>query len=118
GAEPDELVGANVDIDSERSRIGIAETRVAAVRGDDEIVFAPFRVGGIALGIEVKLDSELERPILEDFEQALAADADETVAARGDGFALEVDVDVVPMRELFGDDLRGQEIVPGDVVDG
>ena len=83
-AEPDELVGANVDVDSECLRRRVAEARVGAVRGDDEIVVAPLGIGGIAFGIEVKHDAELARAILQDFEQALAADADEAVAARGD----------------------------------
>ena len=79
-AEPDELVGAHVDVDPERVGIGVAEARVGAVRGDDQVVVAPLRIGGIALGFEVQHDAELARAVLQDFEQALAADADEAVA--------------------------------------
>ena len=99
-AEPDELVRADVDVDSERLRLRVAEARVDAVGGDDEVVVAPLGIGGIALGVEVQHDAELARAVLQDFEQALAADADEAVPARGDRLAAEVDVDVVPMREL------------------
>ena len=79
-AEPDELVAADVDVDTERIRVGVAEARVGAVRGDDEIVVLPFGISRIAFGIEVQNDAELARAGLQDFEQALAADADESVA--------------------------------------
>ena len=88
------------------SGVGVAEARVGAVRRDDEVVAAPLRIGGIAFGLEVQRDAELARAVLQDFEQALAADADEAVPARGDRLAANMDVDVVPMRELAGDDLR------------
>ena len=84
----------------------VAEARVGAVGRNDEIVVAPLRIGRIALGIEVQHDAELARAVLQDFEQALAADADEAVPARGDGLAAKMDVDIVPVRELVGDDLR------------
>ncbi len=35
------------------SGLGVAEARVGAVRGDDEVVVAPLRIGGIAFGFEV-----------------------------------------------------------------
>ena len=79
-AEPDELVGADVDVDAERVGVCVAEARVDAVRGDDQVVVAPRRIGGIALGFEVEHDAELARAVLQDFEQPLAADADEAVA--------------------------------------
>ena len=60
-AEPHELVGADVDVDSERVGVGVAEARVGAVRGDDQIVVAPLRIGGIAFGFEVQRDAELAR---------------------------------------------------------
>src|SRR5574338_812083 len=63
-------------------------------------------------------DSELARAILQDFEQALAADADEAMPARGDRLPAVMDVDVVPMRELLRDGFGGNEVVAGDVVDG
>ena len=65
-AEPHELVGADVDVDSERVGVRIAEARVGAVRGDDEIVVAPLRIGGIAFGFEVQDDAELARAVLQD----------------------------------------------------
>src|SRR5439155_13070671 len=90
-AEPDETVVADVDVDPERVRLCIAEARVDAVAGDDQIVVAPLGVGGIAFSVELQGDAELTRAVLENLEQALAADADESVAARGDGLPPEMD---------------------------
>ena len=87
------------------SGCGVAEARVGAVGGDDEIVVVPLRIGGIALGLEMQRDAELACAVLQDLEQPLAADADEAVAGRSDRLAAEVDVDVVPVREFVGDDL-------------
>ena len=67
-------------------RLSVAEARIDAVRRDDQVVVAPLRIGGIALGFEMQCDAELARPILQDFEQAFAADADEAVARRSDAF--------------------------------
>src|SRR5207244_1265215 len=105
-------------IDSERDRLRIAEPRVDSVRGDDEVVATPLGIGRIALGTEVQRYAELACAVLQDFEQALAADADEAVPARGDGLAAEVDVDVVPMRELGCDDRGGRRVVGLQVFDG
>ena len=79
-AEPDELVRANVDVHAEGIRVGITEARVDTVGGDDEVVIAPLGVGGVAFGFELDPNAELARAILQDFEQPLAADTDESVA--------------------------------------
>jgi hypothetical protein len=63
------------------------EARVRAVRGDDEVVVAPLRIGGVAFGFEMQRNPELAGAVLQDFEQALAADPDEAVPARSDAFA-------------------------------
>ena len=117
GAEPHELVGADVDVHSESLGRRVAEAGVCTVRRNDQIVVAPPGIGGIAFGVEVEHDAEFAGAVLQDFEQALAADADETVAARGDRLAAKMDVDVVPVRELGGDRRRGDRIVGGDVLD-
>ena len=77
---------------------------LAPSRRDDQVVFAPLGIGGIAFGFEVQRHPELAGAVLQDFEHALAADADEAVARRGDRLAADMDVDIVPMRELVGDD--------------
>ncbi len=116
-SEPDELVRAHIDVDAERIFVCVAEARVDAVGSDDEIVVAPLRIGRIALGVELDPDAEFARPVLQYFEQALAADADEPVTRGSDRLAAEVDVDVVPMREFVGDDLRGLGVVGLEVLD-
>src|SRR5579872_6260419 len=115
--EPHELVAADVEIDSERLTIDIAKARVDPVRGDDEVEFAPFRIGGIAIAVEVQGDAKCASPGLQDFEQALASDADKTVAAGRDCLAVDVHLNVVPVGEFPGDRLCGDRIIAGDIVD-
>src|SRR5689334_1449948 len=90
-AEPHELVLADVDVDAECLRLRVAEARIGTVRSDDQIVFAPLSVSGIALLVEVQRHPEFARPVLEDLEQALAPDADEAVPRRSDRLAMDVD---------------------------
>src|SRR3546814_17954174 len=67
--------------------------------------------------LEMEIDAEFARPLLQDIEQALAADADEAVARRADAIAVDVDVDIVPMGELALDDLAAAGIVGHQVLD-
>src|SRR5690349_5672736 len=94
----------------------VAKARVDAIGRYDEVVAFPFGIAGIAFSFEKEGNSELPRAVLQNFEQALAADSDETVAAGGDRCPMDVDVDVVPMRELFGDGSRRSRIVARNVV--
>src|SRR5437588_7765066 len=103
-AEPHELVRPDVDVDPERVRISVTEARIDAVRGDNEVVAAPLGVRRVAFGLKRQQNAKFARAVLQYFEQALAADADEAVPARRDRLTAKVDVDVVPMRELGGDD--------------
>ena len=48
----------------------------------------------------------------------LSADADEAVAGRGDGLAVDVDVDVVPVREAGFDLIGALGIVGAEVLHG
>ena len=116
-AKPDELVSARVDVDSERVGEAVADAAVDAVRGDDQIVCAPFGIVRVAFGFEAQLDAQFSGAILQDFEQPLAPNADEAVARRANGFTMDVDVDVVPMREFVGDDLGRDRVVGHEVVD-
>src|SRR3546814_951611 len=65
----------------------------------------------------MEIEAEFARPLLQDIEQALAADADEAVARRADAIAVDVDVDIVPMGELALDDLAADGIVGHQVLD-
>src|SRR4051794_17269461 len=116
-SQPDELVRAHVDVDTECVSAGVPEARVGAVRRDDEIIVAPLWIGGIALGFEAQRHAEFTRATLEDLEQTLASDPDEPMPARRDRLASKVHVDIVPMCELFGDLSGRDRIVAGDVLD-
>src|SRR3546814_9024551 len=65
----------------------------------------------------MEIEAEFARPLLQDIEQALAADADEAVARRADAIAVDVDVDIVPMGELALDDLAADGIVGHQFLD-
>ena len=86
----------------EHGLVPLAGLAVGAVGRDDEIrVREPgFRVH---LPLEVLPDPELRGALLQDPEQALAADAAEPVAAADEAPAGKVDVDVVPMVEAADD---------------
>src|SRR3546814_6082920 len=88
-----------------------ADAAVGAVGGDDEVVALPIVEVGARLMLEMEIDAEFARPLLQDIEQALAADADEAVARRADAIAVDVDVDIVPMGELALDDLAADGTV-------
>ena len=102
-AEPEEFVAAHLDVDAEMLRIAVADPAVGAVGGDDQIVVRPVGEIGARLLLEMELDAELARALLQDGEQPLAADADEAVARRADRLAVDMDVDIVPMGEFAAD---------------
>ena len=117
GAEPDVLAGAHVDVRLEHVRQGAANLRVGAVGRDDQIVVA-VAVGALELGLELQGDAQRTRPVLQDVEQALAADAAEAVARRaGDGAAVE-DGDVVPVDERAPDRVGALGIAGVEIDEG
>src|SRR3546814_17303981 len=77
-----------------------ADAAVGAVGGDDEVVALPIVEVGARLMLEMEIDAEFARPLLQDIEQALAAAADADVARRADAIAVAVDVDLVPRGGL------------------
>ena len=98
GAEPDVFAGPHVDVRLEHVSQGAANLRVGAVGRNDQIV-AAVAVGAVELGLELQRDAECTRPILQDIEQALAADAAKAVARRARHPAAVEDGDVVPVDE-------------------
>ena len=115
-AEPDELVGAHVDVGLERRRRSASRTlRVDAVGGDDQVVVAPYRLGAIAS----RSRSAARR-------RARARGPAGCSSSRLRPMPLKpwpptsvivspriVDVDVVPVGELVGDDRCGAVGVVG-----
>ena len=116
-AEPGEAVGAGFGIDPEMLGIMVAKAAVDAVGADDEVVFGPMLEAGFAFAFEVKFDAQFAGALAEDREQALAADADETVPGGAHRVAVNMDLDIVPMGEFVGDDLRRCGVVGGEILD-
>jgi hypothetical protein len=89
----------------ERRLVAAAHAGIEAVAGDHQVGAVARRrflvVQHVAL--EHQFDAQLFAALLQDVQQALAAYAAETVAARGHFPALEVDVDIVPVVEGLQD---------------
>ena len=115
--EPEELVAAHLDVDVEMLGVAVADAAVRTVGGDDEIIAGPVVEIGARLMFEMQHDAEIARPRLEKVQQALATDADEAVAGRADRLAMDMDFDIVPMREFRGDRRAGDRIVRHQVLD-
>ena len=100
-AQPHEAAQARVDVGLEGRFVACADAAVEAVAGDHEVgVVLPCQglvVGD--LGLENEVHAQLVAAVLQDVEQALAADADEAVAAGAHAAALEEHLDVVPVVE-------------------
>ena len=109
--EPDIAVGPRHQVRLEDVRIAVADLRVEAVRGDDEI---GVRIVEVArdVGLEDQFDAQRLAATLQDVQELLAADADEAVAGSALPGPLEPDFDVVPVVERILD-LGGTFRVPG-----
>ena len=107
-SKPDEPALADLDVGLEGSGVFVADEAVDAVGGDDQIGVESLFVAHLLL--EHELDAERLAARLQDVKKMLAADAGKAMAARGDGAALEVDVDVVPTAERTGDLLVGLRV--------
>ena len=110
--QPDELVRAHVDIDLEGLLARGADAAVEPVAGDDQIELAVSLQRRIDLDLDMLDNPELGGAVLQDVEQALAADANETVPGRGHLGVVHMNVDVVPVGEL-GFHHRGTDRVVG-----
>ena len=120
GAQPDEAALAGVDVGLEGAFVAGADAAVQAVAGDDQIgvVLLGERLVIGDIGLEHELHTEFVAALLQDVEQALAADADEAVAARAHAAALVEDLDVVPVVEGVLHGLRRLGVGPPQVDQG
>ncbi|MNI12910.1 hypothetical protein D3C73_661170 [compost metagenome] len=111
GAEPDIAVRAHGEIRLKDFRITIADLRVEAIGGDNQVGIWVVGVT-IGIGFEHQFDAKRLAATLQDVQEFLAADADKTVAGRALAGALEQKLDIVPVVEGifdFGCTLR----IPG-----
>jgi hypothetical protein len=107
-AEPHEAAAARLDGRLKRGRVARPGAAVDAVGRDDEVrlVARGCRLVVLHVGLEHELHAQFLAALLQDVQQALAADAAEPVAAGRDALALEEDVDVVPVIERLQDAAR------------
>ena len=100
--EPDEAVGPRDDVRLEDGCVLRADSRVDAVRRDDQV-----RVRKVRVRVHVLLEAEPHTNILatalQNVQQVLASDADEAMPAAADRASLEIELDVVPMHERVFD---------------
>ena len=108
-AQPDEAVGPLHGVGFEGVGVPAADAGVDAVAGNDQIGVGEIQVG-FGLGLEHQSDADLLTARLQDVQQFFAADAHKAVAARAHHFALDVQLDVVPVVERLRD-LRGGDRV-------
>ncbi len=117
-SKPDEAVGSFLYVDPEIFGVGFAEPAVDAVGGDHQVPLAPVVKARIAFRLIMDFDAQLASPGRQYFEQALAANPDESMTGRSDARPMDVDVDIVPMGKFVGDDLAGSWIVRHQILNG
>src|SRR6185295_4943495 len=94
--EPDVFAGSHVDIRLEHVSQCAANLRVGTISCHNQIV-ATIAVGALELGLELQGDAQCTRPVLQDVEQAPAADPAKAMAGRARHAAAVEDGDVVPV---------------------
>ena len=109
-AEPHEAVRPQVDVGQEVLGALLANARIGAVGGDDEVVAGEGREV-VDVGREALLDTEAGSALLQDVEQPLAPDAAEAVPPGADGATVPDHVDVVPVGEVRVDRICRDRVV-------
>ena len=115
--QPDEAVGPCHHVGLEDARVLVADPRVDAVAGDDEVGVGEVGIG-VDFGLEQQFHAERFAARLQDVEQLLAADAHKTVPAGADHPALEVQLDVIPVVEGHLDGVRRRPVPVPHAVQG
>ncbi len=116
-AEPHVAAGALVEFGPEDVGVGGAGGRPYAVAGHHQVVGGGEFGGGRCLGPVADVDLQGGAALLEDAQQAPAAEGGEAVAAGGEGGAAVADVDVGPARELGRHGLVDLPVGLGDPVE-
>ncbi|XEY01140.1 hypothetical protein P7L64_26595 [Tistrella bauzanensis] len=116
GAQPDILVGPGLDIDPEAVGEAGAELAVDAVGGHDQVEPGEGVEIGVEFGFERHPHAQLPGAVLQNRQQALAADADEAMAGRADRLAAEPHHDILPRRETADDRLGADRVVGPQIV--
>ena len=110
------MIAPQLDFRLEMLLVAFADEAVDPVRGDDQIgILELFEIGDLAR--EVKLDAELAATRVQNQQQRAALGAAEAVAGRSNHFAVEVEVDLVPIGEFARDGLVGRRVVIHQIVE-
>jgi hypothetical protein len=94
-----------LDLRLEHLSASVSGQAVDAVGADDQVVRSAQLLERRRDFAVVDGDAELLAPLAQDRQQALPADGGKPVTARGEDLPLEVDVDVVPDREVLREPL-------------
>jgi hypothetical protein len=97
--------------------VAVADAAVGPVGGDHQVVIGPVVEVGARLMLEMERHSQCARPLLEDVQQALAADADEAVARRADRLARRCGPRYRPNGRIRPGSRRPKPVVPHQVLD-
>ena len=104
-SEPHELALAGVDVGLEHIGIFVADKRVDAVGGNDEIILLAVVLGCLELGLETHVHAKFAGALLQQDQHLLAPDPGKAVPA-GDGPVPLLDHrDVVPVGKMAADRL-------------
>ena len=116
GAEPDKAVLALIHAGLKFIRIGLAHPAVEAVSGNDKVV-PEIRLKALDLGLKCYRYAECGSAALQNIQHAAPRDAAKPVPARGDGGALEMHIDIIPMGKAIENFLRRFGIVIAQILD-
>ncbi|CAM5210218.1 hypothetical protein CDEF62S_01524 [Castellaniella defragrans] len=117
GAQPDVAIGPRDAVRLEDFFVTLADAGIDAVARDDQ-VRVRILVVGLHFGLEHQLHVQRLAAGLQDVQQLLAADADESMPPRADTAPLEQQLDVIPVIEGFLDFFGGFTIPLAHVVHG
>jgi hypothetical protein len=108
GAEPDELGGSRVDLDTQIASTCSRIFDPVAVGGDHEVVAG--QVVERDLGGEAQVGADVAGARLHHRQQGAARDRGHPVAAAADPLALEPDLDLVPVPAVLGQRLAQHRV--------
>ena len=115
-AEPDELAFAQVDVGLEGSGEGRPRPGVQPVSRDHQVVGRHVGLGIVDFGLEGQLDAQFAGTALQEEQQALAADAAETMAGRQGALPAVDHRDIVPIGEVLANPSGALGIVGREIV--
>ena len=115
-AQPDEFVGAHINVRLEDVAARIPDHRIDAVGRDDHVAILKGREIGGNVGLEMQTDPQFAGAVLKDVEHSLATNATESVTSGAFLGPVQKDVDIVPMREAVRNGLGAHRVAGEQIV--